>query len=45
MFSTHCGKNIKIEDNKKTVNVANFINIYKNIYIPALYVMIMTQNK
>ena len=45
MFSTQCGKNIKAEDNKKTMNVANFINIYTNIYIPALYVMIMTQNK
>ena len=45
MFSTQCGKNIKVEDNKKTMNVANFITIYTNIYIPTLYVMIMTQNK
>ena len=27
------------------MNIANFINIYKNMYIYVLYVMIMTQNK
>ena len=27
-------KNITVEDNKKRMNIANFINIYTNIYIP-----------
>ena len=27
------------------MNIANFINIYVNIYIPILYVLRMTQNK
>ena len=27
-----CRKNITAEDNKKRMNIANFINIYKNIY-------------
>ena len=40
-----CRKNIKVEDNKKRMNIANFINIYKNMYITVLYVIIMTQNK
>ena len=26
-------KNIAVEDNKKRMNIANFINIYTNIYI------------
>ena len=38
-------KNITVEDNKKRMNIANFINIYIQIYIPILYVMRMTQNK
>ena len=25
-------KNITVEDNKKTMNIANFINIYTNMY-------------
>ena len=25
-------KNITVEDNKKRINIANFINIYTNIY-------------
>ena len=25
-------KNITVEDNKKGMNIANFINIYRNIY-------------
>ena len=27
-----CGKNIKVEDKKKRMNIANFINIYTNLY-------------
>ena len=27
------------------MNIATFINIYTNMYIPILYVMVMTQNK
>ena len=32
MFSIKYRKNITVEDNKKIMNVANFINIYANIY-------------
>ena len=32
MFSMQCRKNITIEDNKKRINITNFINIYTNIY-------------
>ena len=32
MFSMQCRKNIAVEDNKKRMNIANFINIYTNIY-------------
>ena len=32
MFSMQCRKNITVEDNKKRMNIANFINIYKNRY-------------
>ena len=45
MFSMQCRKNITVEDNKKRMNITNFINIYTNIYIPILYVTEMTQNK
>ena len=45
MLSMQCRKNITVEDNKKGMNIANFINIYTNIYIPILYVARMTQNK
>ena len=50
MFSMQCRKNITVEDNKKIMNIANFINIYTHvyiyyIYIPILYVIRMTQNK
>ena len=40
-------RNITFEDNEKRMNIANFINIYINIYIyiPILYVTRMTQNK
>ena len=31
MFSMQCRKNITVEDNKKRMNIANFINIYTNI--------------
>ena len=45
MFSMQYRKNITVEDNKKRMNMANFINIYIQIYIPILYVTRMTQNK
>ena len=32
MFNMQCRKNITVEDNKKRMNIANFINIYINIY-------------
>ena len=27
-----CRKNTTVEDNKKIMNIANFINIYANVY-------------
>ena len=45
MFTMQCRKNTTVEDNKKRMNMANFINIYIQIYIPILYVTRMTQNK
>ena len=45
MFSMQCRKNTTVEDNKKRMNIANFINIYIQIYRPILYVTRMTQNK
>ena len=32
MFSIQCRKNITAKENKKRMNIANFINIYTNIY-------------
>ena len=32
MSNMQCRKNIIVEDNKKRTNIANFINIYTNIY-------------
>ena len=32
MFTIQCRKNTTVEDNKKRMNIANFINIYTNIY-------------
>ena len=32
MFSMQYRKNITVEDNKKRMNITNFINIYANIY-------------
>ena len=32
MLSMQCRKNLKVEDNKKRMNIANFININTNIY-------------
>ena len=32
MFSMQCRKNITVEDNKKRMNIANFIYIYIYIY-------------
>ena len=31
-FSMQCRKNITVKDNKKRMNITNFINIYTNIY-------------
>ena len=45
MFTIQCRKTITANDNKKTINITNFINIYTNIYISILYVTKMTQNK
>ena len=45
MFSMQWRKNITVKDNKKRRNIDSFINIYTNIYIPALYVTRMSQNK
>ena len=36
MFSMQCRKNIAVEGNKK-MNIANFINIYTNIYTYITY--------
>ena len=44
IFSRQCIKTITIEDNKKRMNITNFINNIQ-IYIPILYVTKMTQNK
>ena len=32
MFSMQCRINIAVKDNKKRMNITNFINIYTNIY-------------
>ena len=32
MFSMQCRKNITFGDNKKRMNIANFMNVYTNIY-------------
>ena len=32
MFSIQCRKNITVEDNKKRMNITNFINEYTNVY-------------
>ena len=45
MFSMQCRKIITVEDNKKRMNITNFIDIYIQIYIPMLYMTKMTQNK
>ena len=45
MFSMQCRKNSLVEDSQKIMNIANFINIYTNIYIPILFATRMTQNK
>ena len=37
--------NITVEDNKKRMNITNYINVYTNIHIPILYVTKMTQSK
>ena len=40
-----CRKKIIVEDNKKRMNITNFINIYIHLYTLILYVTKMTQNK
>ena len=45
MFSMQCRKIITAEDNKKSMNITNLMNIYKNVNIYILYVAKMTQNK
>ena len=44
IFSVQCRKNITVEVNKKRIHIANFINVYTNIYT---YILSdeMTQNK
>ena len=37
MFSMQCRKIITVEDNRKGINIANFINIYSNIYAYIIY--------
>ena len=32
MFSIQCRKSITVEDNKKRMNITNFINTYTNVY-------------
>ena len=32
ILSMQCRKNITVEDNKKIMNIVNFINMYTNIY-------------
>ena len=32
MFSMQCRKIITVEDNKKRINITNFISLYTNIY-------------
>ena len=32
MFSLECRKTITVEDNKKRMNITNFINLYTNVY-------------
>ena len=44
IFSMQCIKTITVEDNKKRMNITNFINNMQ-IYIPILYVRKMTQNE
>ena len=44
IFSMQYRKKITVEDNKKRMNITNFI-IHIQIYIPILYVTRMTQNK
>ena len=45
MLSMQCRRKITVEDNKKRMNITNFINSYTNIYICISYVTKMTQNK
>ena len=42
-LACNAGKILQLKITK--MNIANFINIYTNMYIPILYVTSMTQNK
>ena len=33
LFTMQCRKIITVEDNKKRMNITNFINMYTNIYV------------
>ena len=44
MFSMQCRKIITVEDNKKRMNITNFINIYTNIYIYIYIYIICDKN-
>ena len=37
IYSMQCRKNIAVEDNKKRMNIGNFINVYTNIYTYIIY--------
>ena len=38
-------RNVTVEDNKKIMNITNFVNIYVQIYISILHVTKVTRNK
>ena len=45
MFSMQCRKNITVKDNKKRMNIANFVNIYIYIYTHTqIYIHICDEN-
>ena len=37
ILASNAEKNITVEDNKKRMNIGNFINIYTNIYTYIIY--------
>ena len=44
MFSMQCRKKVTVEDNKKGMNIANFIRSIQT-YLPILYITRKTRNK